>query len=193
MSIIASDIGSRQQDGPGPRLGLERVIDAETQARTDYIGAVISRHTRESNARLVARLRRYRCRRDHRCDARRPLRPFLSDDFMRRFPKLCKCMNAMFNGAVDRVFSRAGAAARAAARVAARAAVRFRDLTTVSRGIATLAARRSTAHGGRASQARGDGGGDGDAAASETTMNRNGGQLLMDKEPCTFGCAVLCV
>ena len=33
---------------------------------------------------------------------------------------------------------------------------RFRDLASVSLGLATIAARRSTAHGGRASQARGD-------------------------------------
>ena len=166
MSIIASDIGSRQQDGPGTRLG--RVVDAETQARMDYISACVSRYNAKSTARLVATCDDTDVAAATEPSAAIPADPTPLDVVTSMVSEFSRRMDEMFNNAVDRVLARVRAAARAAA---ARAAARFRDLAAASHGIATLCARRATAHGGRASQARGDD----DPAPADSEMTRFAG------------------
>lgn len=63
---------------------------------------------------------------------------------------------------------------------------RIRHQATDALGIAAIAARRATAHGGRASQARGD-----DEPAPASKMTGHAGIFRMDKEPYTSGCAAL--
>ena len=66
-----------------------------------------------------------------------------------------------FDEAVDRVIARVRAAAALAA-----AAARLRHQAATALGVITAAARRSTSHGGRASQARGDDSDPADAPSS---------------------------
>ena len=92
--------------------------------------------------------------------------PTSVDAVTRMISGLRQEFDRMFDEVVDRVVDRVrAAAARAAARAAA---ARFRDLATVSLGIAALCARTATSHGGRASQARGDD--DPDSSDSDSRM-----------------------
>ena len=113
--------------------------------------------------------------------------PTSVDAVTRMISGLRQEFDRMFDEVVDRVVDRVrAAAARAAARAAA---ARFRDLATVSLGIAALCARRATSHGGRASQARGD---DSDPAAA-TIMTGDAGILHWNERPSLSRGAAFCV
>lgn len=151
----------------------------------DHISAVISRYNGASGARLVAGCDdtdvAATCEPPPAPPATGPIPP---DAILGKLSELSLGFDKLFNDAVDRVLARARAAAKADADAA-----RLRYPATQALGIATLAARRATSHGGRASQARSD---DSDPAAA-SDMTRSAGVSHWNQAELTSMSSAFCV
>ena len=148
-----------------------RVVDAETRARMDAISAAASESNRVSNERLDAF---FSAADTDVTEAETS--PSADIPIDAAISAAGRSFAEKFDEAVDRVIARVRAAAALAA-----AAARLRHQATAALGIIVIAALRSTAHGGRASQARADG--DADAAADHNMMPRFAGVSTWNRKP----------